>query len=169
MLLRFCGLAFAALAAASPAAAQCRLCTTPTTALEDPVAEGRVTVDVETNLSFDRLVLFGAGEGTATIRPDGSRSAQGSIANFGPRAMIGTAVLHGEPGRAVRVDLPRRVQLYSLSGGEIAFDEVTSDLPALPRLDSNGTLSFRFGGRIHISGDADGDYRGDLPISAEYQ
>jgi len=169
MLPRLSVFAFVALAAASPAAPQCRLCTTPTTALENPVAKGRVSVDVETDLSFDRLILFGTGEGTATIRPDGSRSAQGSVANIGPRAMIGTAVLRGEPGRAVRVDLPRRVQLYSLSGGEIAFDEVTSDLPALPRLDSNGTLTFRFGGRIHISGDADGDYRGDLPISADYQ
>ena len=169
MLLRFPLIALSALASASPGIGQCRLCTKPTTALEDPVERGRVSVDIETNLSFDRLVLFGTGEGSATIRPDGSRSAEGSIANIGPRAMIGTAVLHGEPGRAVRVDLPRRVQLYSLSGGEIAFDEVTSDLPALPRLDSNGSLTFRFGGRIHLSGDADGDYRGDLPISAEYQ
>jgi hypothetical protein len=39
----------------------------------------------------------------------------------------------------------------------------------MPRLDSSGTLTFRFGGRIRITGDADGDYRGDLPISAEYQ
>jgi hypothetical protein len=83
--------------------------------------------------------------------------------------MAGTAILHGEPGRFVRVELPPRIELYSLGGGEIAFDEVTSDLPAMPRLDSSGTLSFRFGGRIRITGDADGDYRGDLAIRAEYQ
>jgi hypothetical protein len=29
-------------------------------------------------------------------------------------------------------------------------------------------LTFRFGGRIRISGDAEGDYRGNLPIAAEY-
>jgi len=29
-------------------------------------------------------------------------------------------------------------------------------------------LSFRFGGRVRISGDAEGDYRGDLPVTAEY-
>ena len=45
----------------------------------------------------------------------------------------------------------------------------SSDLPSLPRLDSAGNLSFRFGGRITISGDADGQYRGDLPITVEYQ
>ena len=49
------------------------------------------------------------------------------------------------------------------------MDEVLSDLPALPRLDAAGNLSFRFGGRARISGDADGDYRGDLPITVEYQ
>jgi hypothetical protein len=83
--------------------------------------------------------------------------------------MVGTAILHGQPGRFVRVDLPSRIELYSLAGGEIAFDEVTSDLPAMPRLDSTGALVFRFGGRIRITGDADGDYRGELPIRAEYQ
>jgi hypothetical protein len=30
-------------------------------------------------------------------------------------------------------------------------------------------LSFRFGGRVRITGNADGDYRGDLPITVEYQ
>ena len=34
---------------------------------------------------------------------------------------------------------------------------------------SAGNLTFRFGGRVQISGDADGDYRGDLPITVEYQ
>jgi hypothetical protein len=126
-------------------------------------------VEIETSLNFDRLVVLGGSVGIAEIRPDGSRSAQGSIEGLGPRAMVGTATLHGEPGRSVRVDLPSRIQLYSLSGGQIAFDEVTSDLPPLPRLDSTGKLTFRFGGRVHVTSDADGDYRGELPITAEYQ
>ena len=46
---------------------------------------------------------------------------------------------------------------------------MVSDLPSLPRLDSAGNLSFRFGGRLRITGDADGQYRGDLPITVEYQ
>jgi len=155
--------------AASPTHAQCRLCGTPVITRTDETGHDRVTVEVETSLNFDRLVVFGGSVGSAEIRPDGSRSAQGSIEGVGPRAMVGTATLRGEPGRMVRVDLPSRIQLYSLSGGQIAFDEVTSDLPPMPRLDSTGTLTFRFGGRVHITGDADGDYRGELPIIAEYQ
>ena len=162
-------LAILALALASPAGAQCRLCDTPVTARADEATRERVAVEIQTSLNFDRLVVLGASLGSAVIRPDGSRFAQGSIENIGPRAMVGTATLHGEPGRYVRVDLPSRIQLYSLNGSEIAFDDVTSDLPAMPRLDASGTLTFRFGGRIQISGDADGDYRGDLPITAEYQ
>jgi hypothetical protein len=68
----------------------------------------------------------------------------------------------------VRIEIPRRIELYSLSGGRISFDDLTSDLPSLPRLDPAGRLTIRFGGRLRISGDAEGDYRGDLPITAEY-
>jgi hypothetical protein len=82
--------------------------------------------------------------------------------------MVGSAVVRGQPGRAIRVELPRRIQLFSMSGGEISFDDVASDLPSVPRLDATGTLTFRFGGRLTVTGDADGEYRGDLPITVEY-
>ena len=62
-----------------------------------------------------------------------------------------------------------RIELYSLSGGRITLEDVVSDLPSLPRLDSAGNLNFRFGGRVRISGEDDGDYRGELPITVEYQ
>jgi hypothetical protein len=127
-----------------------------------------VELSIETSLNFDRLILSGEGQGAALIRPDGSSSAQGGVTGVSARAMVGSAVLHGEPGRAVRVELPKRIVLYSLSGGQITFDQVVSDLPSLPRLDSAGNLTFRFGGRLTISGDSDGQYRGDLPITVEY-
>ena len=132
-------------------------------------AEQDVQIEIETSINFDRLILLGDGEGAAVIRPDGSRAAEGNIIDVGPRAMVGTAAVHGEAGRAVRVELPRRIELFSLSGSRISFDEIVSDLPSLPRLDSAGNLNFRFGGRVKITGDAGGEYRGDLPITVEYQ
>jgi len=159
--------AFAALAA-PPAAAQCRLCDSPQTRRDEAAENDEIRVDVETSLSFDRLILSGAGGGSALLRPDGSASTTGSVGDVSPRAMVGTVVLHGEAGRSVRVDVPQRIVLHSLNGGEVSFDDVVSDLPSLPRLDSTGSLTFRFGGRLTVSGDADGDYRGDLPITAEY-
>jgi hypothetical protein len=166
-------LLLAALAATAatpgPASGQCRLCAQPTTAVDQPKADDDIRLEIETRLDFDRLILFGEGEGAAVIRPDGSSSAQGAVGDIGSRAMVGSATVHGTPGRAVRVELPREIDLYSLGGGRVRFDDVVSDLPALPRLDSGGNLSFRFGGRVRITGDADGAYRGDLPITVEYQ
>ena len=148
--------------------AQCRLCETPQTSRGEAEAGREVTLEIETSLNFDRIILSGAGDGSVIIRPDGSSAAEGAVGELSPRAMVGTAVVKGEPNRIVRVELPQRIELYSLSGGRITFDDVTSDLPVLPKLDSAGNLTFRFGGRVRVTGDADGDYRGDLPITVEY-
>jgi hypothetical protein len=159
-----------ALAAAIPvpAAGQCRLCDAPTTSRIEANGKDDVQLEVETSLNFDRLILLGQGEGSAVLRPDGSTTSAGTVAEISPRAMVGTVTVHGEAGRTIRIDLPQQIVLHSLSGGEVTFDEVASDLPALPRLDAGGNLTFRFGGRLRVSGDAEGDYRGELPITAEY-
>jgi hypothetical protein len=166
------GYGFAALAAAvaigSPAVAQCRLCAAPATDRPPESADGDVQLQLETNLNFDRLILSGSGTGAASIRPDGANSAEGSVLEVSPRAMVGTVLVHGEANRAVRVELPRRIDLYSLGGGRITLDDVVTDLPAAPRLDASGNLTIRFGGRLLVSGDTDGQYRGDLPITVEY-
>lgn len=151
------------------AEAQCRLCDVPTTSRDERGDGAPIALEIETSLSFDRLVLLGEGDGSAVIRPDGSTSSLGTIGAVGPRAMVGSAVVRGEPNRTVRVELPQSIVLHSTGGRSISFDDVVSDLPGLPRLDSGGTLRFRFGGRLRISGEAEGDYRGDLPITVEYQ
>jgi hypothetical protein len=165
----WCAALAAAAATLSPANAQCRLCDKPTTTPDQPDGTQPIQLEVETSLDFDRLILFGDSDGAAVIRPDGSNAAEGSVTAISPRAMVGTAVVHGQPGRAVRVELPLRMELYSVNGGRITFDNIASDLPTVPRLDSAGSLTFRFGGRVRIAGDADGDYRGDMPITVEYQ
>lgn len=152
-----------------PARGQCRLCDRPTTALTRSPDDEGLGLEIETSLDFGRLVMAGEGRGAAVIRPDGSNAAEGALIEVSARAMVGTAVIHGTPGRAVRVELPRTIDLYSLRGGRIIVDNVASDLPSLPRLDSAGTLTFRFGGRVTVTGDSEGEYRGDMPITVEYQ
>ena len=137
--------------------AQCRLCDAPTTGRAEPDrAAGMSSSRIESSLNFDRLILTGGGKGAATMRPDGSSGAEGSVMQLGPRAMVGSVQVHGEANRAVRVELPHRIELYSLAGGRITLDDVTSDLPSSPHLDAAGNLSFRFGGRLVVTGDADG-------------
>ena len=167
------GLGVAAIAAAagalSPARGQCRLCSTPTTAPSDAADSNGIELEIETSLNFDRLIVSGAGQGAAVLRPDGTAVAQGTLTEVSPRAMVGTVIVHGEAGRGIRVELPIRAELYSLSGGRITVDDLVSDLPSAPKLDSAGNLTFRFGGRVTVTGDSEGEYRGDLPITVEYQ
>jgi hypothetical protein len=166
-------LLFAALAAAAaggtPARGQCRLCDAPSTALSASPTTESIALEIETSLDFDRLILAGTGQGVAVIRLDGSATAQGALEQISGRVMVGTAVVHGVAGRAIRVELPRQIELRSIGGGRITLDDIVSDLPDVPRLDSGGRLSFRFGGKVTVTADSEGDYRGELPITVEYQ
>lgn len=168
--------AFASLAVAAAllagaqgtASAQCRLCSTPTTAIGSDGDGAPLQLEVETSLDFDRLILLGAGTGVATLMPSGERSATGTVATIGASAMVGSVRVRGQAGRALRIDLPARIDLYSVNGSRISIDKIDTDLPDVPRLDGAGNLSFHFGGTLTIIGEADGDYRGDLPITADY-
>ncbi|MDQ3246067.1 MAG: DUF4402 domain-containing protein [Pseudomonadota bacterium] len=162
------GLSAVVLAAAAPERAQCRLCERTAASEDRDAAKGPISLEIEASLDFDRLILLSEGEGTATLLPDGSRSVSGVIGAIGGRAMVGRVSVRGEPGRAVRIDLPRRIELHSLSGARIVIDGLVSDLSSMPRLDGGGGLSFRFGGRLRVQGDAEGEYRGDVPITVEY-
>ena len=102
------GVAAAAMLTAIPGArAQCRLCETPTTMAKQEGPGSTIELQVEASLDFDRLVVMGDGEGTATLLPDGTRQMSGSVEAISGRAMVGEARVRGEPGRAIRVDLPR--------------------------------------------------------------
>lgn len=152
-----------------PAAAQCRLCAAPTTA--PPSAEDQakpLRLQVVTTLDFDRLIVMGDGAGTAVVNPDGTSQALGVIGPLSGRAIAGEIVIRGEPGRAVRVDLPRSIELYGLKGGAVRIDSLTSDLATLPELNAAGELRIRIGGELRVSGDVDGDFRGDVPIIVDY-
>ena len=154
--------------ASTGARAQCRLCTNPTTQLEEEGDSGPIQLQVDTTLDFDRLVMLGSGDGAVALLPNGERSASGSVATVSGAAMVGSITVSGEPGRALRVELPRRIELHSLEGGEIVIDDVETDLPGLPMLDSAGKLTFRLGGRLKLGGDSEGEYRGDIPITVDY-
>ena len=161
-------LAAAFLLAVPAARAECRLCETPPEATPSDAPSSPVRLEVEAGIDFDRLVLLGRGDGSATLSPDGTAHVSGTDEAISGRAMVGKARVRGEPGRTVRIDLPGQIELHSANGARISLDELKTDLPPVARLDSAGTLSFRFGGRIRVSGDADGDFRGDLPITVEY-
>ena len=108
--------------APSPAPAQCRLCPEPTTRLTEGEDDGSIRLEVQAALDFDRLILLGSGEGTATLLPNGDRAASGTVASLSASAMVGSVTVRGEAGRMVRIELPRRISLYSVNGGSISID-----------------------------------------------
>ena len=162
-----CALGSAAPALSQDVSAPCRLCDPTTAPVVDKPAVP-VSLDVETKLDFDSLILAGGGEGSAELGPQGGRNVTGSITAIGSRAMVGEVVIRGEPGRTVRIELPNQIELFGLAGGTIRLESIRSDLPPMPRLDGNGRLSFRFGGVVRLSGDLDGEFRGNVPIDVDY-
>lgn len=157
-----------ATAAADPV--WCRLCGGSGDSLTSAINTDAkpMALEVQTSLDFDRVVLTGPAGGTAKLTPDGGRQTSGSLAAMTGRAMTGEVVIRGEPGRQIRVDLPTRIDLYGFAGGTLAITHIASDLPVLPRLDGEGRLRVRFGGELFVSGDAEGEYRGDVPITVDY-
>ena len=147
--------------------APCSLCG-PATASEEDKPKSPVSLGVEVNLDFDRLVVSGTGGGSAELGPNGLRNVSGSVTSIGARAMVGEVIIRGDPGRYVRIELPRRIELQGYSGGAIRLESLRSDLPDNPRLDATGRLRFRIGGVLQVSGDASGDFRGDVPIEVDY-
>jgi hypothetical protein len=161
-----------AMSTAAPAlsqevAAPCRLCG-PAAAAADQKPPEPVQLEVQTRLDFDQLILVGSGEGSAELGANGVRVAHGSVKAISARATLGEVSIRGEPGRQVRVDLPNRIELYGFNGGSIRLEAIRSDLPPVARLDANGRLSFRFGGIVHVTGDSDGLFRGDVQVDVEY-
>jgi hypothetical protein len=151
------------------AAAQCRLCASPETGRAADSAEAPIRLEVATRLDFDQLILVDSRtSGTARLNPDGSGSTSGALGALGGRAMVGSVVIRGEPGRLVRIGFPASITLHGRLGGTLELTDIASDLPAAPRLDPRGELQFRFGGELRVEGDAGGDYRGDVPVTVEY-
>lgn len=149
------------------AAVPCRLCTAGAND-EGSKSAAPVTLRVETSLNFDRIVVGHGGTGTAELHSDGSSRTTGSVSSIGHRSMIGEVQIEGEPNRIVRVSLPRTIVLHGFAGGTIRVESIESNADAVVRLDSQGKQTVRFGGLIRIEGDADGEYRGDLPIDVDY-
>lgn len=152
---------------AQSAAVPCQLCA-PGVAQADDAPKTPLTLQIDTGLQFDRLIMATQGYGSAEVQPDGSARTSGSIASMGARTMVGEVTVTGEPNRFVRVSLPSTIMLMGLSGGGIRVESIKSDLGAMPRLDGNGHLTFRFGGVVRVDGDLDGEFRGDMPIDVDY-
>lgn len=157
------------------AQAQCRLCATSPDSSglarsTDAKPEIPLQIEITTDLDFSRLALLGNSGGVVRIDPmSGDRQIRGSIANLGGMALHGEGRLTGEPGRSVRIFLPDRIQLSAPNGSTAELERLETNLPELARLDQTGRLTFAFGGQLRVRGDASGQFRGRIAITANYE
>lgn len=150
------------------ASAPCRLCNTSPSDILNARPAAPLRLQVETRLDFDKIVFEGTGSALLALSPNGDVRLSGTATAAGARSMPGSVLIRGEPGRAVRVDLPGKVILFGEGHGSISIDSLTTDLPNFPRIGADGTLLFRFGGDLRLSGDSDGAFRGSIDIVVDY-
>lgn len=154
----------------APASAQCLLCAPGPTATTGQRAPAPLALEIGSGLDFDRVAVGASGGGSVSIDPvSRSRMVEGGLADLGGLVMTGSATVRGEPGRTVRIGLPGQVSLRSASGADARISRLVTDLPNAPRLGPDGTLSFSFGGRLDVTGEGDGDYRGRIAITVDYE
>lgn len=127
-------------------------------------------VEIRTQLDFSKAASGGSGGGRISIDPtNGTRQMAGDIVDLGGSALAGSAVVTGEPGRSIRVDLPMSIRMSGSSGGAIEIRNLRTNLPPHAKLDGFGRLEFNFGGDLEIKGSVAGTFRGRIPITAEYE
>lgn len=148
------------------AAQSCQLCAADATASRAPLRPLTVTVDAA--LDFSTAVYTSRGSGSITIEArTGRRQMIGLVALSGP-ALAGTVTVTGEPFARVAVDLPRAIVLNSNLGATADVTEIRTDLPPHPVIGADGRLVFTFGGRLTVRNGVDGDFRGRIPVTVDY-
>ena len=163
----------AAAAPRVPAVAQCLLCSKDATLSSRPsdASLRPLRISIETDLDFSRITLGGnaGNSGNVIIDPQsGVRSLGGAARDLGGMPVRGIVRIEGEPGRAIRVDLPDQVDLMASSGGVARVTALRTDLPPAPRIGADGRLSFAFGGQLQITANVSGELRGRIPITVNY-
>ena len=137
---------------------------------EGDLREIPISIEVTTQLDFSRAALTGRGDGNIALdATSGTKRIEGGLVDLGGYGLAGTATVHGEPGRGVRIDMPVTITMSSSTGGHIEITHLRTNLPPAPRIDGFGQLAFSFGGNVRVTGEASGTFRGRIPITAEYE
>ncbi len=162
------------LLSSAPLVAQCRLCAAPTgtnatkSVLQKP--DKPLSIEITANLDFSRLALLDRSGGEVSIDPvSGHRRVSGAITDLGGMSLNGEGRLEGEPGRYVRISIPDRITLSAPNGSTAEVVKLETNLPPQVKLDREGRLTFTFGGELRVTGNAGGQYRGRIAITADYE
>ncbi|MGL5839650.1 MAG: DUF4402 domain-containing protein [Sphingorhabdus sp.] len=126
-------------------------------------------IEIRSSLDFSRVTTGNKGGQIALDPNSGGRSITGDVVELGGSPFAGNAIVTGEPGRAIRIEIPPAIRLTSGAGGSIQIVNLRTNLSAAPRLDMTGRLEFAFGGDLIMKGNVAGEFRGRISITAEYE
>lgn len=161
-------LAFALLPPGTAAVAQsCQLCAASPSAPQAP--QRPLVVNVDAALDFSTAVYTSRGTGTITIDARTGRQRLNGLAALGGPGLVGTVTITGEPLARVVITMPRTILLTSNLGTTADVSEIRADLPGNPAIGSDGRLVFTFGGKLTVRDGADGEFRGRIPVTVDYQ
>lgn len=121
-------------------------------------------------MEFGRLALA-AGSGGAVEVAAGTDQARldPQLVDLGGVRYSVVVRVTGEPGAQVRLSWPEAVVLRSSTGGEpVRLDSIRSDSRAVLTLDGGGRAQLALGARLTVPAGADGEYRGQIAVVAEY-
>ena len=150
--------------------AQCRLCA-PVAGNQPTAPTTPLSIAVEATLDLGRAAhLQRSGGGTISIDPvTGARTVTGALADLGGMSLKGTVRLTGTPFSAVSISLPASIQLTAPDGSTANIVDIRSTASSNPMLDAQGVLTIGFGGRLVVTNGSAGDFRGRIPVVAEYR
>lgn len=150
--------------------AQCRLCSKQTEVTKSTERKIPLRIEITANLDFSRVAKANESGGEVSVDPHTGRRRVGSgLVDLGGFAISGQAHVTGEPRRRVRIELPDQVILTAPNGAKAEVVGLATSLSTEAQLDSNGKLSFSFGGKLRVSGKGDGNFRGRIPITVNYE
>ena len=155
---------------AAPAAAQCRLCVQTDKAEVQAAPARPLSIEVETALDMGRVAQGGHGGSIMLDESSGARTVSGRARRSGWHGAHRTRAHHWRtrPTRPDRIAAVDSVEFARRRrGGDVV--ELRSDLPPDPMLDGRGELTFAFGGRLIVAGNAAGDFRGRIAVTADYR
>jgi hypothetical protein len=131
----------------------------------------RLSIVVDSDIDFGRVVIIGRGEGRVLLDlATGEKRLIGDVEDLGGMPITGRAIVSGAPREQINVELPLKIEMRGILGGQARLRDFVTSLSALPTLDENGRLEFSFSATLVVSGEerAGGDLRAQVPISVSY-
>jgi hypothetical protein len=143
----------------------------PAWAQSGPGGGGRaLRIEIIGDLDFGVAAQGTGAGGSIRIDPEtGVRSLSGGLVSVSGSSFQGTARITGQPFSRVRIELPVSSNMNASKGGKAEIVDFTSTVPSSVMLGASGVLEFRFAGRFAITSGDEGDFRGRVQVTVNYE